>query len=499
MDHIERQIQENVERGMSPPEARRQAMLTFGNVALTKEDTRAVWVWVWLEQLSQDARYVFRTLRRNPGFAAVAILTLALGIGGNTAVFSVVDSLLLRPPPFDGAERLYWIYDVNDELGLDVNDGVGVSPGNFVDWRDQSRSFDYMVAWRNWFFSVAGRDGADLAAEQVRGVQVSPAFFEMLGVQPALGRTFSVEEEHEGQNRVVVLTDGFWRRRFGADPGVLGQTVLVDGQPYSVIGVLPSDFYFLWQDSALFMPMTIDAEFRTSRTTHSVVVLARLAPGVRRPEAQAALDRLTANLERAYPNTNAGWGAALRPVFPLNRELRRGLLLLLAAVGCLLLIACINVANLLLVRAGVRQREISIRAAVGASRARLIRQMLTESVVLAVVAAAAGVLVAAVSLRLLTPLIPPVQVARPLTLAIDLRVLLFTGAVASLATVAFGMLPALQATRIEWLRVSAQVARTTSARRALLATEVALSVVLLVGATLFIKSLWNLQLVDPGF
>jgi putative ABC transport system permease protein len=499
MDHIERQIQENVERGMSPPEARRQAMLTFGNVALTKEDTRAVWVWVWLEQLSQDARYVFRTLRRNPGFAAVAILTLALGIGGNTAVFSVVDSLLLRPPPFDGAERLYWIYDVNDELGLDVNDGVGVSPGNFVDWRDQSRSFDYMVAWRNWFFSVAGRDGADLAAEQVRGVQVSPAFFEMLGVQPALGRTFSVEEEHEGQNRVVVLTDGFWRRRFGADPGVLGQTVLVDGQPYSVIGVLPSDFYFLWQDSALFMPMTIDAEFRTSRTTHSVVVLARLAPGVRRSEAQAALDRLTANLERAYPNTNAGWGAALRPVFPLNRELRRGLLLLLAAVGCLLLIACINVANLLLVRAGVRQREISIRAAVGASRARLIRQMLTESVVLAVVAAAAGVLVAAVSLRLLTPLIPPVQVARPLTLAIDLRVLLFTGAVASLATVAFGMLPALQATRIEWLRVSAQVARTTSARRALLATEVALSVVLLVGATLFIKSLWNLQLVDPGF
>jgi len=259
--------------------------------------------------------------------------------------------------------------------------------------------------------------------------------------------------------------------------------VLVDGQPHSVIGVLPSDFYFLWQDSALFMPMAVDAEFRTSRTTHSVIVLARLAPGVRRSEAQAELDRLTANLERAYPNTNAGWGAALRPVFPLNRELRRGLLLLLAAVGCLLLIACINVANLLLVRASVRQREIAVRAAVGASRARLMRQMLTESVVLAVIAAGAGILVAALSLRLLTPLIPPVQVARPLTLAIDLRVLLFTGAVASLAAVGFGIWPALQATRMEWLRVSAQVVRTTSARRALLVTEIAISVVLLVGAT----------------
>lgn len=334
---------------------------------------------------------------------------------------------------------------------------------------------------------------------EVRGVDVSPSFFEMLGVQAALGRTFRPEEEQEGHDRVAVLTDGFWRRRFGRDPDVLGQTVLVDGQPYSVIGVLPSDFYFLWQDSALFMPMTVDGDFRNSRSTHSIVVLARLAPGVARSEAQAELDRLAADLERAYPNTNAGWRAALRPVFPLNKELQRGLLLLLGAVGCVLLIACINVANLLLVRAGVRQREISIRGAVGASRGRLIRQMLTESVLLAVIGAAAGVLVAAVSLRLLTPLIPPVQIARPLRLAIDLRVLLFTGGVASLAAVGFGILPALQASRTEWQRVSAHVARTTRAGRALLATEVALSVVLLVCAILLVRSLWNLQLVGPGF
>jgi len=245
-DHIQRETEENIEKGMAPDEARRQAMLNFGNVALTKEDARAVWMRVWLDQLFQDARYVFRTLRRNPGFATVAVLTLALGIGGNTAVFTVVDGLLLRPPPFELAEHLYWIYDINDELGYDVNDEGPPSPGNFIDWRDQSRSFDYMVAWRNWFFSVAGPGRSDFTAEQVRGVNVSPSFFDMLGVQAALGRTFRPEEEQEGHDRVVVLTDGFWRRRFGGDPDVVGQTVFVDGQPYAVIGVLPSDVYFLW-------------------------------------------------------------------------------------------------------------------------------------------------------------------------------------------------------------------------------------------------------------
>lgn len=193
-----------------------------------------------LASLASDVRYGCRMLARNPGFTTAAVLTLALGISANTAVFTVADALLLRPPPFDHSERLHWIYDVNDELRLTLNDSVPPSPGNFVDWREQNRSFDYMVAWRNWWFSVAGPSGSSVVPEQVRGVNVSPSFFDMLGVQAALGRTFRTDEEEPGRDRVVVLTDSFWQRRFGGDPNVVGKTVLVDGRPFLIIGVLPS-------------------------------------------------------------------------------------------------------------------------------------------------------------------------------------------------------------------------------------------------------------------
>ena len=262
----------------------------------------------------------------------------------------------------------------------------------------------------------------------------------------------------------------------------------------------PPDFYFLWPDSDLFMPMTVDGAFRDARASHDIVVLASLAPDVTLPEAQVEMDRITANLARAHPATNDGWRTRLVPVFPLNRGLRPAFMVLLAAVGCVLLIACLNVAGLLLVRGGVRQREIALRASLGASRSRLVRQMLTESALLAFIGATAGVGLSAGALRFLAPLMPTVQVTQPLTLTPDTRVLAFTFGVAAITTVACGLLPAIRSSRTQQLRVgAAQAGHRPAGGRSVLAVEIALSLMLLVGAVLLVRSLWHLQRVDPGF
>src|SRR4029453_1251767 len=286
-----------------------------------------------LDDLLADLRFGWRMLVRHRGFSLVAILALAIGSGANTAVFTVADAVLFRPPPFENAARLYWIYDVNPDLHLTASDVVPSSPANFVGWRARNRSFDHMAAWRNWFFSVAGPEGHALAAEQVRGVNVSPAFFDMLGVHAALGRALQQHDEEPGRDQVVVLTHGFWQRRFGGDREITGKHVLIDGRPFSVVGVLPPDFYFLFPDSAIFMPMKVDGVFRSQRAARSIGSLARLAPGVTRSEAQSELDLISRDLEREYPATNRGWRGALVPVFPLNKNLRPALLVLLAAVG----------------------------------------------------------------------------------------------------------------------------------------------------------------------
>ena len=236
-EHLALQTAAHIRAGMRPDEARRQAVLKFGAVDAIKEDYRDRRSLPLLEHVIRDFRYAVRSLFNNPGFTTVAVLTLALGIGANTAVFTVADALMFRPPPFDRAEHLYWIYDTNEKLRLTVSDMVPPTPANFVDWRRFNRSFDYMVAWRNWWFSVAGPSGYGVVPEQVRGVNVSPTFFDMLGVRASLGRTFRLDEEEPGRNQVVVLTHGFWQRRFGGDPDIVGQTVRVDGQPFLIIGV----------------------------------------------------------------------------------------------------------------------------------------------------------------------------------------------------------------------------------------------------------------------
>ena len=249
-----------------------------------------------MDILRHDLRYAVRNLLNTPGFTATAVLTLALGIGANTAMFTVANTLLLRPAPFEHAEQLYWVYNTSEKQHLTVNGQVPPSSGDFLDWRRATRLFEHMVAWRNWWFSVAGPHDSDVAAEQVRGANISPAFFDMLGVRAALGRTFRADEEQPGQDHVVVLTDGFWHRRFGGDPRILGQKIVIDGQPFSVAGVLPSTFYFLWPDSAIFMPLPVDANFRSGRAAHNIALLARAAPGVGRGQAQAEIARLAHDL-----------------------------------------------------------------------------------------------------------------------------------------------------------------------------------------------------------
>jgi putative ABC transport system permease protein len=348
-----------------------------------------------MDAILSDLRFAARGFRRSPGFTVIAVLTLALGIGASTAIFSVIDNLFFQPPNFEHVDRLVYIVDTNPEkVPPDVEPPP--SPGNVIDWRARARSFDYMVMWRNWYYTVREVGPESAAPEAVRGVRISPAFFRMLGVNAALGRTFLDEESVLGRDRVVVLTQGLWARRFGADPTIVGRQILVDARPATVIGVLPKSFQFYQPDLDVWMPLAEDGAALRNRANHSVLVFARLAPNSTMSQAQDELDSITDQLARENPDTNAGWGARLLPLYPSRevREVRPALLTLLAASGFVLLIACVNIANLLLARGLARQREMTIRTAIGASRWRLVRQMLTESMLLGVAGGAAGVVVA---------------------------------------------------------------------------------------------------------
>ncbi|HEY6251364.1 MAG TPA: ABC transporter permease [Candidatus Angelobacter sp.] len=514
LDHIERETQDNIERGMSPEEARNAALRKFGNVARVKEETREVWSVVWLEQLWLDVRYALRMLRKSPGFTVVAVLTLALGIGANTTVFSVIQAVILEPLPYPQSDRLVMVLE-RVHLRTYENDQNDPSPGNFADWRAQNSVFEDMAAIQDKSFNLTG-SGQPL---RVEGEAVSPSLFSLLRVHTALGRTFSAEEDVPGGSHVVVMGYGLWTRQFGADPQILQRSILLDGVKYQVIGVMersfrfpdPANFHGAPADQ-LWVPIALTPAELSNHGSHYLQGgLARLKVQITLGQAQAEMDGIAQRLTRQHPNTNQGTGVN---VVPLQEELvgsvKAELWILFGAVGLVLLIVCANVANLLLVRTSARGRELALRIALGARRMRIVRQLLTESVLLALLGGCAGVLLAYWGIRAL----PGIRALQTLGLSglpivgelgVGTPVLLFSLVISLLGGVIFGIIPAWQVMRSNVqhsLKGNARESHSrscTGLRDVLVVAELALGVTVVVGAALLLRSFLLLQQTPLGF
>ena len=449
----------------------------------------------------QDLRFAFRSLSKRPGFAAIAVVTLSLGIGATTAIFSVVQAVLLRPLEYPAADRLVKIVGFERNLGTISN----LSPADFLDFQRDATSFVRMGA--NGWVALATIGGSG-EAERVGSVQVTDGYFETLNVQPQLGRLFQPADDRPDSPRVAVLSDGFWRRRFAADPSIVGQSITINAVPTTVIGVLPASFRHLEINPA--RPADVFTTYRfeaanANRGGHFIRGVARLRDGVTLEQAKAEMDTIAARLEQQYPTSNTNQGVRVDQLLEsMVGASRPVLLLLMSAVIVVLLVACANVANLLLARGTSRVRELALRAALGADRGRLIRQMLTESSALSLLGAIGGVAVAFASIRALTVL-AAAGIPRADQIGLDPTVLAFALAAALATSVMFGMMPALQLSRLDFndtLKEGGKQAGTVVTRRAreaLIALEVAMSIVLLIGAGLLSRSLWRLQDVDPGF
>jgi len=494
--HIDMRTEEYVRRGMSPGEARREAERRFGRLSRIKEMGYEVRGGGWLETLWQDLRYGARTLTRTPGFTLIAVITLALGIGANTAIFSVVNAVLLRPFPYESPERLLIL-----EESVSGGAAGGVSYPNFADWRAQNTLFESMAAVRpNESFNFTGAG----EPERLQGRVVSAGFFSTLGIKPFPGRDFLAEEDRPGATPAVILSHGFWQRRFGADAGVIGKQLTLNNQSYTVVGVTPADFQY-GPEADVTVPIGLQAErFRLRGKDPGVGVVARLKPGVSQQQAETELSLVAAHLEQQYPESNTGRRVVLTPLHEsFVGDVRQPLLILLGAVGLVLLIACANVANLLLVRSSARRKEMAVRVALGAGRVRIVRQLLTESVLLAALGAALGVLLAFWGTSLIISQVPD-GIPRLDEARVDAPVLVFTLAVSLLTGLLFGLAPALQASRPNLTEGLKEGERGSSGRRqrlraVLVVCEIALTLALLAGAGLLIQSFRRVLQVDPGF
>ena len=455
-----------------------------------------------MENLFQDLRYGVRVLLRKPGFTVIAVAALALGIGANTAIFSAVNAILLRPLPYDDPERLVWIWQHN--LASDIQQEP-ISFPNFSDYREQNQVFEDVAAFTRWR-PILTTDGEP---ERIVGEQVSASLFPVLRVQAAAGRTFLPEEDRPGNNNVVILSHELWERHFGSDKEVIGKTVTLNGAPHTVVGVMPNGFRHPAPDAQrppeLWAPLGMDASL-AHRRRDFLDVIARLKPTASIEQARAEMETISARLDQQYPDANAGWGATIIPLHErFVGDVRSAMLVLLGAVAFLLLIACANVANLLLVRLTARQKEIAIRKALGATRGRLVRQFLTESLLLALAGGLLGTLLAVFGINILIALSPG-NIPRIGEASLDVRVLGFTLGLSLLTGIIFGLAPALNASNPdlneslkEGGKNPGQGASGGRLRNLLMVFEVSMALLLLIGAGLMVKSFLRLQQVDPGF
>jgi putative ABC transport system permease protein len=462
------------------------------------EEIRRASMW---DSLRQDVAFGARMLRRQPGFTSVAVLALTLGIGANTAIFSVVDAVLWRPLPYARADRIVSIAEQRPREGRTHGP---VAPADFYDWRRDNRSFSAVAAVDPAPVNLTG--GAE--PERLRAITVTPGFLDVLGLVPALGRDFRAEEETPGRHQVVLLTDGLWRRRFGGDPTIVGRPITLNGNPYEVVGVLPPAFWWPTQ-AEIVVPYPSVAGGDSTRALHSMQVLARLKPDISFERSRADMDGIGRRLSEQYPDTNRYHSPHVITLQEsMVGDVRPALLILLGAVALVLLIACANVATLLLARASGRQREIAVRLAIGAGRGRLVRQMLTESLLLASIGGVAGLLLAAWSISVFRALLPAQFMAVPgiTQIGIDARILIVAALVSAATGLVFGAIPALTASSqqpgallSEEARGGGPGARGWRIRASLVVVEMALSLVLLVGAALLLVSFKHLLDVPPGF
>ena len=505
--HLELRAREFEAQGLSPDEARRAALAAFGDRDTIERETASIRASTvrerrqrdWLGELRQDLIVGLRGLRRAPGFTLVALLTLAIGIGANTAIFSVLRSVVLRPLPYKDPEQLVQVWTDHRERGREAPEWL--APADFLDWRRENRTFSGLAAYQGWAPDLTG----DGDPETLTGLVVSGNFFDVLGARAALGRTLTMQDDDPGVETVVVLSDGLWRRRFGADSGTVGKRIMLNGLPVTVVGVLAPGFRAPIQTAApdVFRATRRPANINCGRGCIVLRVIGRMKPGVTLAAAQADLGSIAARLAREYPESNANVGAWLIPLHEqLTGSVRLPLLALAGAVAIVLLIGCVNLANLLLVRGASREREIAVRTALGARRARIVRQLLTENGLLAIVGGAVGLALGVAGSRVLATLVPE-SVRQVQTIRVDATVLGFAAAVTVVAGLAFGLLPAVRAARPNLIGSLRDGRAATGGHSALGSTlvvvQLSLAVVLLVGAGLLLRSFMAMQQVELGY